>query len=124
MGFGALLAVTEARTHKRQAKLQELRPLVNEALQITQSKLGLQMQEAILEIQRELEKEARERIKEAHRLAQESRQRCQQQLQASAAEKKEAADSAEASLELLSGLGARCQARQDELSALLQESAI
>jgi len=124
MGFGALLAVNEARVHRHQAKLQELRPFVQEALQLTQSKLGLQMQEAILEIQRALEREARDRIKEAHRLAQESRQRCQQQLQASAAEQQRAAETAKAQLAELAGLRARCQARMGEISAILSDRTI
>jgi hypothetical protein len=120
MSLGAILAVSEARVHRRQAKLAELRPLVQEALQITQSKLGLQLQEAVLEIQRALETDTRERIKEAHRVATEARQLCQQQMAASAAEQQRASAAADEQLQVVANLQARCRDRLGELSAVLE----
>jgi hypothetical protein len=120
MSLGAVLAVSEARVHRRQAKLAELRPLVQEALQVTQSKLGLQLQEAVLEIQRALETDTRERIKEAHRVATEARQLCQQQMAASAAEQQRASAAADEQLQVVANLQARCRDRLGELSSVLE----
>ncbi len=124
MGFGALLAIAEAKGHRKQAKLQELRPLVQEALQLTQSKLSLQLQEAVLQIQRQLEAEARNRIKEEHRVAAETYQRCQQQMAASSSDQASAAAAANEQLAIIENLRLRCAKRVEELRAVLADATI
>jgi len=124
MGFGAILAFAEAKGHHKQAKLNELRPYVQEALQLTQSKLSLQMQEVVLAVQRDLEKDTKTLIKETHQTAAEAYKACQEQMAANEAAKQQAASSASEELGVLQTLRDRCEARLVELRAVLTDSSI
>ena len=123
IGFGALLAVAEARGHRKQAKLQEVRPFVQEALQAAQQKLPLELGDAILEVQRRLESETRKRIKEEQAEAVEARKRCQAMLQATPEDRAQAVADAQAHLAVIENLRARCEWRQNELAQLIAGTA-
>ena len=124
LGFGALLAVAEARGHRKQAKLAELRPLVGEATAICQQKLSLQLGDVMLDVQRRLESEARRRIKEEQKEAGEARKRCQALIQAPPEARQKAVADAEAHLAVVEDMRKRCQLRLAELEQLASGAAV
>jgi GTPase Era involved in 16S rRNA processing len=124
LGFGALLAISEARGHRKQAKLQELRPLVGEAQSVCQQKVSLQLGDVMLDVQRRLEAEARRRIKEEQKEAAEARKRCQNMLQAAPEAQEKARADAEAHLAVLEDMRGRCHARLAELEQLVSGAAV
>jgi hypothetical protein len=115
IGFGALLALAEGRSQRKQARLGELRPLVQEAIVVAQSKLSLQLGDTLLDIQRSLESVTRARIREEQAAATEARRRCQQQIQSPPEARTQAVAAAEQRLRVLAALRTRCEQRLGDL---------
>lgn len=124
IGFGALLALAEARGHRKQNRLQELRPLVQDALQAAQQKLPLELSEVVLSVQRRLEAELRQRIKEELSEAQATRRTCQQMVQAPPEARAQAIAKAEAHHSVIADLRYRCDYRLGELAQLIAGTAV